>query len=138
MEPNQWNQKGKIYLWSYEGNPKNYSGWHLHCDKDGAASLAELISSFSNVSEACHRTVVLSRPNEQQLRVPNCSAKAMSDKKLVVSKQGKWGIESKDGKTYFCFDAEHLSKLVDAILGIPDGKGDFNIGTKGNWLWFWW
>lgn len=110
----------------------------MHCDKAGATSLAKLISSFSNVSEICQRTVVLSKPTEQQLSVPNCSAKVMSDTKLLVTKQEKWSIASEDGKTHVGFDGEHLSQLVEAILGISEGKGDFSIGPKGSRLWFWW
>ncbi len=138
MHLNQWNQKGKVYLWRYEGNPKNYSGWHLHCDKAGASSLAELISALTHLDSRFHRTVNLTQPTHQQLGVPNSSAKAISDTKMVVSKDDVWSIKSEGGKTHFRFDDENMPMLLQAILGIPESKGDFSIGTKGSRLWFWW
>ena len=138
MHPNEWKQSGKIYLWRYESNPRNYRGWHLNCDETGCDSLTSLISSFSELEESERRTVLLSKPTSHQLAVPGCNQKALSDERLVIGNSDQWALRSESGKTYLNICQDHIPKMIQGISEIKVGKGDRFIGKQGNEIWFWW
>lgn len=138
MHPHEWKQKGNIFLWSYEGNPSGYRGWHLHCSDTGCDSLVSLIDSFSGIKESVNRTIQLSKPTNRHFGVPGCKRKPLNDEKLVIANADQWAIHSNHGTTRLCVSENDISKLRDAVSGIKFGKGDYFIGSPGNELWFWW
>ncbi|GAA0851691.1 hypothetical protein [Microbulbifer sediminum] len=138
MHLNEWIQKGRVYIWTYEGNPKSYRGWHLTCDKDGAESLAHLVAAIADADMGKRRTVKLTRPSDAQLLVPNCKFKHHSFDKLVVSHGSAWLIESDAERVVLSIPSELAESLKARISGIPRGKGDISMGIPGSELWFWW
>ena len=138
MNPNEWKQNGKVSIWSYEGNPRNYPGWHLNCDEPGAASLSSLVASLANSQGLAKRTVSVTRPVRKQLAVPNCSAKPWAPEKLVLEVSSKWFISETEHKVVLGFPVEMAVELERGLQSLSQGGGDYYIGEKGSELWFWW
>ena len=142
MNINQWEQSGKIYLWRYVTNPKNYPGWHLACNKEGCESFLELLGCFVEAGPDAKRTVNISVPDDNQLKVPNFNDKSSSPLKLVISYKSEyayaWGFSEENGKVTLSIGREYLEKVKNGFLDIVQGKGDYSIGDKGKELWFWW
>ena len=138
MNPNDWKQNGRVSIWSYEGKPRNYPGWHLNCDEAGALSLMRLVASLANSPELAKRTVSVTRPVQEQLAVPNCSAKPRAPEKLVLEVSSKWFISEAKDKVVLGFPAEMAIELESGLRSLSQGDGDYYIGEKGSELWFWW
>jgi len=142
MNINDWKQKGSVYFWKYISNPKNYAGWHLTCNKEGCDSVLELIGCFIEGGEDSRRTLNISAPGNDQLKVPNCSDKSRSPIKLVISYRSLdsevWDFSEENGKLVLSVGVKHLSKFKNGLVDISQGKGDYSIGNKGQELWFWW
>ena len=142
MNINQWKQKGEIYLWRYVGNPINYAGWHLSCNKEGCESFLELLGCFVGSSENAKRTVNISAPKNNQLKVPNCNGKFRSPPKLFISYDSKnneaWDFSEETEKVALSVGKMYLEKIKSGVSDVSQGKGDYSIGEKGKELWFWW
>lgn len=138
MNPNEWKQRGRVSIWSYDGSPRNYPGWHLNCDQAGAASLISLVKALLDSQEDAHRTVVVTGPAESQLAVPNCRATPSSPQRLVVKIAPEWRLSELAGKLELCFPREMGQAIIEGLQGLVEGKGDYSIGENGCQLWFWW
>ena len=138
MNPNEWKQNGRVSIWSYEGNPRNYPGWHLNCDEAGVASLRSLVASLANSQELARRTVSVTRPVQEQLAVPNCSAKPRAPEKLILEVSSNWFISEAENKVVLGFPVEMAIELDGGLRSLSQGDGDYYIGEKGSELWFWW
>ena len=70
---NAWKQSGRISLWRYTENQRNFPGWHLNGDADGCQSLLALLDALAADGEGS-RTVAIIAPTKTQLSVPNNKA----------------------------------------------------------------
>lgn len=138
MKMTEWKQKGVVSLWSYEGNPRHFPGWHLNCDEEGANSLVELVQALTASGVGAARTIKLSAPTKKQLSVPNCREKYKSSEKMVLNLSKKWVVVNADEKLIIEFPTEMANQLITGITGIAAGIGDYSIGSEGSKLWFWW
>jgi hypothetical protein len=141
MNINEWKQTGKIYVWRYRDNPKNYRGWHMTANKSGCKSALNLLQTFTHSSIEFWRTIQLSVPTSDQYGVPNCSSKPIAESKLVINKNEKpdfWKLENKDDKLFLEMGINYIHKLMSGVTDIQNNKGDYFIGSKGQELWFWW
>lgn len=138
MNINDWKQDGRVSIWRYEGDLRNYPGWQLNCDEAGAASLVCLIKVLAQSTESSERTVSVTRPAQRQLSVPNCSAKSRSPDKLILKVSPEWCISELEGKVILCFPREMASEIENGLQALLEGGGDYCIGEKGSKLWFWW
>lgn len=141
-----WKQEGRVSLWRYTANGRNYPGWHLNADKVGCASFLALLQELAG-SPGNHRTVQLSAPGRAQLAVPNNQrgeAPSVAPQKLRISCSTEpeiWVFPPDLEPAYLMFGAHWLEPLCRGVAGIPDGRGDFSVGSSrdGNLpLWFWW
>lgn len=138
MNPNEWKQNGRVSIWRYEGNPRNYPGWHLNCDEAGAASLRNLVASLANSPELARRTVSVAGPVQEQLAVPNCPAEPWAPEKLILEVSSNWFISEAEDKVVLGFPIEMAIELESGLQSLSQGDGDYYIGEKGSELWFWW
>jgi hypothetical protein len=141
-----WKQEGRISLWRYTANERNYPGWHLNADKAGCASLLALLQELAGRPGA-HRTVQISAPDPTQLSVPNNQggrAPWLAPEKLRVSCSPEpqvWSFPPDLEPACLAVGASWLEPLREGIAGISNGRGDFSIGSSTNGslpLWFWW
>jgi len=142
---NEWKQGGEIYLWRYLGRSRNFLGWHITGTKEGCLSLVELLDRFEFEGERRHRTIQLSQPSTDQLAVPNnANADWTSAQKLKIEYHpgsSEWRFPKDSNPAVLQIGQEWLEELRNGLLGIPEGKGDYSIGTDkdaSQRLWFWW
>jgi len=151
---NEWKQTGKLYLWKYTENSKNYPGWHLHADLEGCTSLIKLICLMRMDKFPAKRTVKISAPNSQILSVPNNKrgkAKWKTLKKLKIksvksaSDYKEQFLTHKHNHILLTADEIMLTKLEQGFNDITKGKGEYSICHDGameksvsSCLWFWW
>jgi hypothetical protein len=139
-----WHQQGAVSIWRYVNNVRNYPGWHLTADSDGAGSVATLIGALHSDIPGSSRSVVVHAPSPAELRVPNNRSSDIvvpSKFRLVShSEPAHWHFEEESGTLVLNFGMSWVDPLRSAVAGIPLGKGDFSIGpaVPGQGLWVWW
>lgn len=139
-----WKQQGVIRLWRYTEFKNKFGGWHLTADNEGAESLAKLLSILQ-ASPGSFRTVAITPPSPQVLRVPNFQlgrALWVAPTKWLVRSSpspNAWSFPSSGNPAELTFGANYSNELISAVTGIPLGEGDFCIGSGQNSaLYFWW
>ena|SRR5690606_2625984 len=142
---NSWKQSGRISLWRYTENERNFPGWHLNADAAGCQSLLALLDALA-ADGTGSRTVTVTAPTKAQLSVPNNKdglAAWMAPDKLRVTfspTAHEWSFPSQLDPAVITVGSAWLAQLRDGIVGIPTGRGDYSIGDRkgGLPLWFWW
>ncbi|MGS1079888.1 hypothetical protein [Pseudoxanthomonas beigongshangi] len=138
-----WRQSGRISLWRYTENERNYPGWHFNADAAGCHSLVALLDALSRDGEGT-RTVSISAPTNDQLRVPNnksgLAAWQAPDKLKVIlsARPDDWSFPPAIEPAVVTLGTSWLAPLSEGIQGIAKGRGDHAIGSKDHHLWFWW
>jgi hypothetical protein len=140
--------KGNVYLWKYKENQRNYPGWNLTVDNIASESITQLLDLMQRCEWSSSKLIILSRPTNDQIRVPNNWNGTASWKwaeNLVLSSIktdgfNHWKIYEKYPKLEIAFGSSKLEELKSAVTGIPHGKGDFSIETENDddILNFWW
>ena len=140
----RWMQRGRVFLWSYAGNPRNFCGWHITADDAGCESLLLLIDLMIQAEFKAKQIIDLTPPTASDLRVVGCTARAMAAKSLNLSHSKQrmamdhWSLRAADRTVDLEAGKEHLEKLRKGIEDIRRGEGDYLIGIDGEELWFWW
>jgi hypothetical protein len=141
-----WKQQGTVSLWRYTENERNYPGWHLNADPVGCTSLLALLEELAH-SEGTHRTIQLKPPSASQLAVPNNQgggAAWLAPARLRVSISdvpATWEFPADLKPATLTIGFDWLTALREGIAGIPQGFGDYSIGSRKSGslsLWFWW
>lgn len=144
--PSRWQQSGRISLWRYTGNNKNYPGWHLNADAAGCQSMLDLLDAFASKGEIS-RVIAITAPTPGELQVPNNrggQAGWLAPTKLRLTfspSPTDWIFPPDLEPASLVMGAEWLGQLRQGLVGIPHGQGDFSIGETSNGslkLWFWW
>lgn len=149
-----WKPRGHIYFWRYPDAYRDYPGWHLSADLEGAASLLELIAAFQASPVACCRTLHLSPPTQSVLRVPNNGngkAHAWSPRRLRITfdpgdaATGNWNLVLDQDAAVLSLGERYLALFKTGVLDIEHGRGDYCIGghkreapRERTCMWFWW
>jgi hypothetical protein len=142
---NSWKQSGRVSLWRYTENERNYPGWHLNADAAGCQSLLALLVALSADGHGS-RTVAITAPTKAELNVPNnksgLAAWVAPDKLRVAlsSDPEEWSFPPQVDPAALTIGSGWLARLGEGIAGIPAGRGDYAIGDRkgGLPLWFWW
>ena len=139
-----WSQSGRVSLWRYTENTKNYGGWHLNADAAGCRSLAALLRELASGGSPT-RSVRLTSPTVAELAVPNNrDADWLAPNKLRVgwsATPSDWCLPPSLDPAELTFGSDWLEPLLTGVAGIAQGKGDYSIGSRGGGslpLWFWW
>ncbi|WP_395794995.1 hypothetical protein [Aquimonas sp.] len=136
-----WNQNGRICLWRYTENQRNYPGWHLSADADGCASLLSLLDQLPTAT-AAYRTLQITAPSAAQLRVPNNRAAGwLAPCRLRIewaAHPATWLLPEVLDPAQLSLGADWLAPLRAGIADIAERRGDYAIGNRDARLWFWW
>ena len=138
---------GGVYIWKYADNDRNYPGWNITVDNLASQELSILFDMMAQCEWSTIKRIQTSRPTDNELSVPNNRhGKARWTTKSKISFSIKtnntpdyWTTNEMTDELEICFGKEKLKELRDAIINIPNGKGDFAIGDKNdeNILYFW-
>jgi hypothetical protein len=139
---------GKVYIWKFIDNQRNYPGWNLTVDLKASKNLSELLDLMNDSEWPSKKTISTELPTKSQLKVPNNRgglAKWKSKPKLTLNyKKGEsdnyWLITETDNGVVIQFGKAKFEELKNAINGIPKGVGDYAISDPEdkNVLYFWW
>jgi hypothetical protein len=147
-EVSAWRQAGRLSLWHYTENERNYPGWHLSLDSAGSISLATLLRAFAESKAESYRTLVVTAPTRAVLGVANnrggaAGFRAPSKWRLKYlpdpDSSKTWRFGEEGSVVELTVGSDGLEELITGVEGIPQGKGDYSIGLDANEeLWFWW
>lgn len=139
----RWRQTGRISLWRYLENERNYPGWHLNADAAGCRSLLMLLDALATDGDGS-RVIAITAPTRAELAVPNNRrgrAAWVAPEKLRLTfstTDDRWSFPADLAPAALDIGAAWLAALRDGIDGIPKGRGDHCIGRGDLRLWFWW
>lgn len=138
----------KTYFWKYQGNTRNYPGFHMSLNKKAAETIAERLRS--RLSKRMERPVRfdLMVPTDDVLSVPNNrNHKAHSKDSLEISIRFDAKIEHLQIKeTSHAFDVElspsKTNELLVGIEGLMMGENDYAMRGEDSQgditrIWFW-
>jgi len=139
---------GKIFIWRYTDNDRNYPGWNLTVDKMASQDLSQLFRLMEQCDWSTKKSVSTSQPTDKELSVPNNrqgTAKWMSKPAItfIVRKDGGadvWAVHEKKNEIEIALSKNRLQQLRDAILDVPNGRAETSIADskQENILTFWW
>jgi len=142
----QWTCSGRISLWRYTGNERNFPGWHLNADPAGCGCLLALLALLPG-DDAPYRTIALTPPTAAQLSVPNNRhgiAAWVAPTRLRVrlaDEPSLWAFPADLEPGTMTIGSHWIAPLRRGIDDIANGRGDYSIGGRGEDslpLWFWW
>lgn len=132
-------QVGRIALWRYRENRRNYPGYHVSCDDAAADWLARRLAVL-----APNERLVLSLvpPTKSVLAVAANWAEAVGFTQLTITCDPS-ALTLAFSETHphcrLSISGADLAELVEGIKAIKRGEGDYCIGeTDQQELWFWW
>lgn len=133
-EVSAWKQAGSLYIWRYAVLSGSRRGWHFHADRDGCASIIDLIDRMTRQNVSSHRTLALDpvtpaiwgRPNFgspkkerfERLRVEYCPERAALE------------IEPVENRLILMIGAQRAPLLREAFLDLMLGQNDFGIAPS--------
>jgi hypothetical protein len=139
---------GKVYIWTFKENSRNYPEWNFTVDLKASKSLSELLDFMNKCEWSTNKTIKTEKPTRLQLDVPNNlygTAKSISKSNMTfkcktTETTNHWLIKETDNGIEVQFGKEKLIELQNAINGIPENRGDFAISDNNdnNILYFWW
>ena len=135
-------QRGSISLWRYTESTRNFSGWHLSANDDGAIALKSILHALQESGGTC--TLTVTRPSAAVLSVPNNRgghAAWSAPNRWRICYQAtadEWRFPPTGEPAVLTLGTTHLGQLVAGLDDILAGQGDYSIGIEGEELWFWW
>lgn len=151
----RWKQSGRLFVWRWSDESRNYPGWNVTADRSGAESLRQLFALMQRAEWSSQRALKVTNP------VPGLVARrrvAIGGDLLVprriIFKYRKtavrpcyWHWEGNWTSPVLIFGSEMLQRLRNALDQIYDGIGDFRVGSQDQHLhgidrvnvsiWFW-
>lgn len=139
-ESEKWTQDGRVFLWRYTENTRNFPGWHLALDVLGGNSLLTLFSSMKASNQPTMRTVRLTKPGSDVLAIPNNrTSRIVTKDKLLINwtpdRKNEWSIDEQDDEVIMVLGKKVLANIENAIEN-PNKAFDTTIGVDPL-LWFW-
>ena len=138
----KWKQSGTLFFWRFKENERNYPGWHFMLDSFASESMAALLRAMRVSAESCERTIVVTRPTEVVLRVPNnrggaaaWSAPAKLRLEYSVDNPAAWSLGAENSVVRWQLGAEHISIVAEAFAD-PIKFFDSSIGSDPV-VWSW-
>lgn len=135
-----WKQAGRLFFWRFTENTRNFPGWHFMVDRAASTSIASLLRSMAKSPSACSRTVVVSLPTTEVLRVPNnrnsqCVAPERLRIELDMSGAKTWALVEDGAVVHWQLSADYLSDAA-AVFADPAKHFDSSFGMEPV-LWCW-
>lgn len=135
-----WKQAGRLFFWRFTENTRNYPGWHFMVDHAASASMAALLRSMAKSESVCSRTVVVSLPTTEVLRVPNnrnspCVAPERLRIELDLSDAKAWSLVEDGAVVHWQLGVGSMRNAAD-VFADPVKHFDSSFGGEPA-LWSW-
>jgi|LakMenEpi03Aug12_release.lakeMendotaPanAssembly.Ray.scaffolds.fasta_scaffold1288176_1 hypothetical protein len=139
---------GRVYIWKYTDNDRNYPGWNMTVDNSASQELSQLLDMMEKCEWSTNKNILTTRPTDNEISAPNNKngvAKWTTKSKIIFSLKTNmtpdfWVTTETADELEISFGKEKLKELKEAIINISKGKGDHSIADKddNNILTFWW
>lgn len=130
---------GRIALWRYRENRRNYPGYHMTCDDVGARWLEKQLRNLPPLKPL---KIGLSPVTRDILSVPanGPAAVGFSEWQITVDPETKTlAFTENHPRCALALSPADVEALLKGLSDIVAGDGDYMIGkTDQQELWFWW
>jgi hypothetical protein len=142
----KWKQEGRVYLWRYLQNTRNYPGWHLSADQAFGRRFGDLIQIMLNSPYNSQKALTITAPTKEILSVPNNQGgrSAWESPKSFVIKHQKAenfndlaNLEESSETVVLTAGRQQLGLLGNCVSKILEGDNDYAIEIGDTQLWFW-
>lgn len=142
----QFKDLGKVAIWHYKDNPKNYPGLHFTASDKACDCLIAIFNEVLSKNSSFHLEMPLYTKDKRVHEVTGCSLKfklyktlnliyKLKEPNLITFAVSDESITIKIGK-------EKLNEFNNGLIDIKNCEGDYTIGnyekTPFNQMWFWW
>jgi hypothetical protein len=135
---------GRIFLWKFEHNVRNYPGWNFTCDDDGCESMIGLLELMQSSAFPSSKKLTLEQPTIMQVKAAQHCHDFRSAKYLSLHYKkglpGYWYTEEGESHLRLTFGDHEIVALRRAIYRVKKKEGDFAIGDPNDehQIYFWW
>src|SRR5687768_2685000 len=139
---------GHIYIWKYIDNERNYPGWNITMDDLANQGVINLLDLMDQCEWSTNKTITTSQPTSREIDVANNRqghsrwiARPKITFSLVTKKPANhWLTTETSDELEISFGREKLRELREAIVQIPNAKGDYSIADEydESIVTFWW
>ena len=110
--------KGKVAIWKFTENSKNYSGWNICFDKTGKSSLLGLLQKMNDSEWPSKKQINLCHPLDlNQGWIENVGEYQVAEEVILSHRKSphKWHLKSADNKLKITFGMHKLDELREGI-----------------------
>ncbi|HCF57016.1 MAG TPA: hypothetical protein DFS52_03340 [Myxococcales bacterium] len=141
-----WRQALPIHVWMFEGNRRNFPGWHFTATRRSCEAVLELLALMRSAPGPAEKELEVTPPNDAILAVPNNWAAGWWAPRALIVRSAKGGAVSPDhwrlslhgDVLTLVASAEQLAHVQAGVMDVAVGEGDYSIGQGDEQLWFWW
>ena len=62
---------GRVYIWKYTDNGRNYPGWNMTVDNSASQELSQLFDMMEKCEWSTNKKVLTTQPTDKELSTPN-------------------------------------------------------------------
>ena len=144
MKPPEY---GRVFLWRYRENRRNYPGYHLTADAAGCDFLLASLRRLAAAERARRIELPLAPVGPEILAVPNnrrgnSTVKRFTRLELVTEpdfERAHLRFTEQHPKCVMNLSAAQAECVAGGVQDVAAGKGDYCIGeVRDQELWFWW
>jgi hypothetical protein len=135
-----WRQSGRLFFWRFTENVRDFPGWHFMVDAAGSISLASLLRALSRSATSSIRTVQVSLPTTEVLRIPNnrgsaCVAPTRLRIELDTTDAAAWSLDEDVATVHWRLGTTTAASVANALAN-PMEFFESSIGAAPA-LWSW-
>ena len=138
----------KIYFWKYQGNARNYPGYHLSLNNEAAEVISRRLRSCLSMKMERSVRIELMKPTDDLLSVPNNRInKSRSRNRLELSIRFDGDVEllhivETPDTIVVELSPSKTNELLEGIAGLMIGENDYAMWGRGvegveTCIWFW-
>ena len=141
---NKFKHKGRVFIWKFSPDNKNYPGWNFTSDLEGCYSLIELLELMQASPFPSKKLIPTNPVTLSQVKAVTGSKSYKSARLLALDyRKGQpefWQTDQDPEKLKISFGDRELEFLQTALQRIIKGEGDFAIGNSNDeyQVYFWW
>lgn len=134
---------GRICLWRYASDSRNYAGTHLTADPTGCDAILAALSKLENALKPSSVQLSTATPNRAELEVVGHRAPVLSAATWTIRHDPRaaasaWRLSWTPTAVLLEVGKDQLAALKAGVMDVRRGEGDYCIGADGEELWFWW
>lgn len=134
---------GRVCLWKYASDSRNYAGTHLTADPAGCDTILAALAKLENATKASSVQLPIVAPGRVELdvvahRAPVISAATWTIRHDPQSEATTWRLSWTPKTVLLEVGLDRLAEFRAGVEDVRRGEGDYCIGAEGEELWFWW